>query len=147
MVTRSPRPPAIPERAIQADILSYLRLRGFYTLRLNAGALPNAQGRPVRIAPAGTPDVCFGLAVDGLTYLAFVEVKRVGGVQSVRQKLCQQELDARGIPYILATSVDDVDTGIVAFTRRVRARPLGPSPLVAYGEANRDKKRIHGDHT
>jgi len=141
------RVPVAAEKDVQAMIMAYLRMRGFYTLRLNAGALPNAQGRLVRMLPAGTPDVCFGLTVDGLTYLAFVEVKRVGGRQSERQKLCQQDLDARGIPYILATSVDDMDTGIVAFTRRVRARPLGPSPLVAYGEANRDKKRIHGDHT
>lgn len=101
-------------------------------MRLNSGALPNAQGRPVRMLPAGTPDVCFGLTVDGLTYLAFVEVKRAGGRQSERQKLCQQELDARGIPYILATSIEDVERGIETFAGRVRARPLGSVPRVAY---------------
>ncbi len=124
------RRPITPEKDIQASIVAYLRFRNFYVMRLNAGALPNAQGRLVRMLPAGTPDVCFGLTVDGLTYLAFVEVKRVGGRQSERQKLCQQDLDARGIPYVLATSIDDVEREIAAFTQRLRARPLArPSAM------------------
>lgn len=112
MGTRSPRtqrPPAIPERAIQASCMEYLRLRGYYVLRLNSGALPNAQGRPVRMLPAGTPDV---LAIkDGRAL--FVEMKRAGAKPTVLQEMAMATLDAHGARCVVATAVEDLqDAGI-----------------------------------
>ncbi len=123
--------PVATERDIQAAIITYLRYRHFYVQRLNSGGMRDARNNLVTLARAGTADIVFGLVVDGYIFLAFVEVKRPGGKQRPAQKLFQQDMDARGIPYILATSIDDVDQGIAAFTQRVRARPLARPPSVA----------------
>ncbi len=123
-------PPVATERDIQAAIITYLCYRHFYVQRLNSGGMRDARDNLVTLARAGTADIVFGLVVDGHTFLAFVEVKRPGGKQRPAQKLFQQDMDTRGIPYILATSIDDVDQGIAAFTQRVRARPLArPSAM------------------
>jgi len=96
--------PAIPERAIQAACIEYLRYRGYYVLRLNAGALPNAQGRPVRMLPAGTPDV---LAIkDGRA--VFVEMKRPGKRPTALQAMTMDTLTQHGARCLVATSVEDL---------------------------------------
>lgn len=100
-----PRTPAITERAVQSAIMQYLRLRGYYVLRLNAGALLDAQGRSVRMHPAGTPDL---LAIkDGRA--VFVEVKRPGKMPTERQRLMMAELRTYGARCICATSVEELE--------------------------------------
>ena len=99
-----PAAPAIPERAIQAACIEYLRYRGYYILRLNSGALPNAQGRSVRMLPAGTPDV---LAIkDGRAL--FVEMKRAGAKPTVLQAMTMDTLSRHGARCLVATSVEDL---------------------------------------
>jgi hypothetical protein len=95
---------AIPERAIQTSIIAYLRLKQYHVLRLNSGALPNAQGRPVHMLPAGTPDV---LAIkDGRAL--FVEVKRPGKRPTARQEAMMETLRGYGARCLVATSVEDL---------------------------------------
>ncbi len=103
-VDTPPVAPAIPERAIQADIIAYLRLKQYHVLRLNSGALPNAQGRPVHMLPAGTPDV---LAIkDGRAL--FVEVKRPGNKPTALQQAMMETLRGYGARCLVATSVEDL---------------------------------------
>jgi len=101
----SAAPSSTPERAIQASIMTYLRLRGYYVLRLNAGALPNAQGRSVRMLPAGTPDL---LAIKA-GRATFVEVKRPGKMPTERQRLMMETLRLYGARCICATSIDELE--------------------------------------
>ncbi len=102
-------PTAVPERAIQAACMEYLRYRGYHVLRLNAGALPNAQGRPVHLLPAGCPDV---LAIkDGRAL--FVEVKRPGKKPTARQVAMMDTLRGYGARCLVATSIADLqDAGL-----------------------------------
>lgn len=102
---RAGPPPAIPERAIQAALIQYLRLHGWYVFRLNAGALPNERGRSVRMLPAGTPDV---LAIrDGRSL--FVECKRPGQRPTERQRAMMATLEAHGARCVVATGVLDLE--------------------------------------
>jgi hypothetical protein len=103
--TRAPAAPPIPERAIQASMMTYLRLRGYYVLRLNAGALPNAQGRPVHMLPAGCPDL---LAIKA-GRATFIEVKRPGKMPTERQRLMMETLRLYGARCICATSVEELE--------------------------------------
>ena len=107
--SRAPAAPAAPsstpERDIQAAIMAYLRLRGYYILRLNAGALPNKQGRPVHMLPAGCPDL---LAIKA-GRATFVEVKRPGKMPTERQRLMMAELRTYGARCICATSIDELE--------------------------------------
>jgi len=107
--SRAPAAPAAPsstpERAIQAAIIAYLRANQFYVLRLNAGALPNAQGRPVHMLPAGCPDL---LAIKA-GRATFIEVKRPGKMPTERQRLMMAELRLYGARCICATSVEELE--------------------------------------
>ncbi|MDQ2831836.1 MAG: VRR-NUC domain-containing protein [Chloroflexota bacterium] len=107
MAARSPRttrPPAIPERAIQAAIIEYLRWRGFYVQRLNSGAARVESGHLIRMAAAGTPDV---LAIkDGRAL--FVEVKRPGNKPTALQQAMMETLRGYGARCLVATSVEDL---------------------------------------
>jgi len=103
--SRAPAAPSIPERAVQSAIMQYLRLHGYYVLRLNSGALPDAQGRSVRMHPAGTPDL---LAIkDGRA--VFVEVKRPGKMPTARQLLTMAELRTYGARCICAVSIESLE--------------------------------------
>jgi len=95
----------VAERTIQAAIIAYLRANQFYVLRLNAGALPNAQGRSVRMLPAGTPDL---LAIKA-GRATFVEVKRPGKMPTERQRLMMAELRSYGARCICATSIEELE--------------------------------------
>jgi len=102
-------PPAVPERAIQASIIAYLRCRNFYVQRLNSGGLRDEGGRLVRMAAAGTPDV---LAIkDGQAL--FVEVKRPGKTPTARQVAMMDTLRGYGARCLIATSIADLqDAGL-----------------------------------
>jgi len=104
-MTTVTKPPTPLESAIQASIVTYLRLKNYYVLRLNSGAVRDATGRPVRMAAAGTPDL---LALkDGHPPL-FVEVKRPGSRPSATQDAMMAELRAHGATTLVATSVADL---------------------------------------
>lgn len=49
--------PAMPEREVQKQCIDLCRLRRVPVFRINAGALPDAKGRLVRLAPAGFSDL------------------------------------------------------------------------------------------
>jgi len=86
-------------------MMTYLRLRGYYVLRLNAGALPNAQGLPVHMLPAGCPDL---LAIKA-GRATFIEVKRPGKMPTERQRLMMETLRSYGARAICATSIDELE--------------------------------------
>jgi len=97
-------PPAIPERAIQASIIEYLRWRGYYVQRLNSGGMRDARHNLVTLSAAGTPDV---LAIkDGRAL--FVEVKRPGKRPTARQEAMMETLRSYGAHCLVATSVEDL---------------------------------------
>ncbi len=97
-------PPAIPERAIQAACIEYLRYRGYYVQRLNSGGIRDARHNLVTLAAAGTPDV---LAIkDG--WALFVEVKRPGNKPTARQEAMMETLRSYGARCLVATSVEDL---------------------------------------
>lgn len=73
----------VTEAQVQAACLELLRLRGFPAWRTNAGAIRDATGRPVRMLPAGFPDVLALVPRSGRAL--FVECKRPGGRATANQ--------------------------------------------------------------
>ncbi len=96
----------IPERAIQAQILQYLRYRGIKAFRINAGGLRDKRNHLIRMAPKGSADI-WGVMPGGRAI--FVECKAEGGKLTQFQELFLQEMKEQGAVCIVARSVDDVE--------------------------------------
>lgn len=112
------------EHQIQTEIINYLRMKGWYVMRLNSGKYSVGEGKSKRFImgqDAGTPDLMcfkktkFGLNiedVEGLPYvgvsLFFIEVKVSGNKPTLLQTAKMKELEEYGAKCIVATSVEDV---------------------------------------
>jgi hypothetical protein len=109
------------EHQIQTAIIQYLRMRGWYVMRLNTGKYSVGQGRNARFIMGqekGTPDLmCFrkmDRKINGillslpLAELFFIEVKREGKEPTLPQVMKMNELEAYGGNCLVAHSVEEV---------------------------------------
>ncbi len=103
------RPRGKPERAIQREIVIYLRARGCLMAITDAGAAYRAGAFFGDAIPAGWPDIT-GLMPDGR--FIGVECKAPGGRQSPQQKAMEEAITRRNGIYILAWTVEDVHKGL-----------------------------------
>lgn len=94
-----------PERAVQREILIYLRAHGCLVAITDAGAAYRAGSFGADTVPAGWPDIT-GLMPDGR--FIGVECKSPAGRQSPVQKQMESEIRKRSGIYILARSARDV---------------------------------------
>lgn len=101
--------PRIPESAIQAHVLQYLRLRGIKAYRINAGMIPTGEKRSrrmIRLAPKGFSDI-MGVMPGGRAI--FVECKAKGGKLTQFQEMFLDEMRQQGAVCVVARSIDDVE--------------------------------------
>lgn len=79
------------EAAIQKQCIEYLRAAGALVWRMNSGTVRGSSGCPVRLAPAGTPDI---LAIDRLGQAWWIEVKKPNEKLRPAQVAMHEELVA-----------------------------------------------------
>jgi hypothetical protein len=99
----------VSEKDIQDTIRDYLRLKGWYVMRLNSGSY-NLGKSFVRGVDAGTPDLmAFSPFSDvSAVKLFFIEVKVPGKNPSTIQISKMDELEEYGAICIVAHSVEEV---------------------------------------
>ena len=115
---------ASPEHAVQTEITNWLKAHGYYVIRNNSGAIPDARGHLIRLAPAGTPDLmafkmkehdrdictdacCFGQDI----VLYFIEVKRDKTCKPTDNQIRKMsELTEAGAICFIATSIEDLES-------------------------------------
>lgn len=108
------------ERVIQAQILAYLKARGYFVWRQNQGGIPTRKGGFRKFnGMRGLPDLC-GLLPYRSTYndpfncltkppqALFIEVKRPGGKLRPEQAAFLAKAKELGHLAFMAASVDDV---------------------------------------
>lgn len=102
------------EKDIQAGIIDYLHLQGFYVLRTNSGAVPveyKGKSRLFRGTPAGTPDIICCCPKDGK--LIGIEVKAPGKRPTELQRQTLQAIKRAGGIGIYVTSLDELIKDLV----------------------------------
>lgn len=112
------KPIQATEHQIQNLLIHYLRVKGFYVMRLNSGAI-RVDKRLIRMAEKGTPDMLAFRELISLvvpprivsmktTNMIFIEVKRPGNKPTFLQKLKMEELERYGAKCIVASSIEDL---------------------------------------
>ncbi|SRR5258708_4596250 len=106
------------EHEIQQALIDYLRLRGWYVMRLNSGKYSTGEGSHKRFVvgqDAGTPDLMAfkewypeGAPNKSEVLLYFIEVKRKGNHPTDLQEAKMEELERYGAICIVATSIEDL---------------------------------------
>ncbi len=103
------------EHQIQTTLIHYLRIKGFYVLRLNSGKFSVGEGRQRRFIngqEAGTPDLLAlrqeGPSEEVSKQILFIEVKRPGKKPTLLQKAKMKELESYGATCIVATCIEDL---------------------------------------
>lgn len=100
------------ERDIQNLIMHYLRVHGFYTMRLNSGKFSVGEGRSRRYVMGqekGTPDILAHRVNDGLVELIYVEVKAGKNMPTLAQENKMAELERYGAKTIVAHSIEELE--------------------------------------
>lgn len=105
--------PSATEHQIQTQIINYLRIKGYYVMRLNSGKYAVGEGRDRRFVmgqDAGTPDLMAfkDHTMKDFVELLFIEVKRPGKKATSLQEAKMRELTDYGARCIVATSVEDL---------------------------------------
>lgn len=124
--------PSATEHQIQTQIINYLRINGYYVMRLNSGKYAVGEGRDRRFVmgqDAGTPDLMAFKALEipilgkhipegidavinkiavSTIFVLFIEVKRPGKKATSLQEVKMRELTDYGARCIVATSVEDL---------------------------------------
>jgi hypothetical protein len=105
-----------PEAKVSAAIDKYLSLIGAIVIRTNAGSWQDEHGNYIYGAKAGTSDKTVAIPAQEGRSAAFLalEVKSATGRQSPAQKAYQARVEAIGGLYILARSVEDVRSALIA---------------------------------
>jgi hypothetical protein len=123
MKEKQPRIPELSESEVQEQLVQWCDYNHIYHERMNTGAVPyqnrSGEKRYVKFGRPGMADLLIGIPVNGFVALGYVEVKSTKGKQSEHQKEFQQEMEALGIPYILARSVEDLQVGIEHFREQI----------------------------
>lgn len=98
------------EKEIQFEIIKYMRRCGYVCGKTKTTGIYDPTRRNFRkdhYSFVGFPDL-----TAFVPKLVFIEVKRPKQKQTEPQELFQSMCERVGIPYILATSIDDVITGL-----------------------------------
>jgi hypothetical protein len=104
------------ETDIQRDVMNTLRQDyGALVFRLNSGTFSKG-GRTISGLPKGFPDLMVFLG-DGKTI--FIEMKKPKGKQSKYQVIMQAIFGMYGVPYHVATSVEDIKQIILQYERKI----------------------------
>jgi hypothetical protein len=93
------------ERDIQRQILDWLKAEGIWHRRVSVTPV-KINGGQKRNPMKGFPDM-FGVLPGGLGRMFVIEVKTAKGRLSEEQQQCRRELEAKGVVYVLARSLDD----------------------------------------
>lgn len=99
-----------PEAKVSAACDAYLKTLGCINIRANAGSWADESGHMIMGAKAGTSDKILCIA----GRFVALEIKAARGVQSDAQKRFQGRVTALGGLYILAHSVDELRSALVA---------------------------------
>ena len=97
------RPKVVPERVIQARILAWLRRKGYFCWRQNAGAI-RLRGRRIHLGLVGMPDIW---VLSGGHLYGF-EVKSSVGKASENQIAMGQKIQRFGGSYAIVRSTQEV---------------------------------------
>lgn len=98
------------EMEIQRSILDWLKARGILSWRCALGGIRKGNGAKARNPLKGFPDIA-GVIERGRFFT--IEVKTKSGRLSPEQKLWRDRLTERGVLYILAYSLDDVQSALL----------------------------------
>jgi hypothetical protein len=99
----------VREADTQRLILDWLAAKKIWALRLNTGAMGGSHNGKRWFVRFGRPGMADILAVAQYgTRLVWIEVKAPKGRQSEDQGRFQAEVEAEGMTYILARSLEDV---------------------------------------
>ncbi len=93
------------EADIQRQVLEFLAAMRIPTLRVNSGRIWAGNGRILKFGAQGFPDL---LAWPGRGITLAIEVKCPGAELSPEQIVWAHKLRDKGIPFIVARSVEDV---------------------------------------
>lgn len=105
----------IPEKAIQAQILALLRLRGVWHHRNNTGAAVQESGgtrRFMRFGAPGMPDITCYLPQGNVLW---IEVKAQRGRLNEAQTEWRSKAHEHGHHHLVARSVEDVEAALRLF--------------------------------
>jgi len=95
------------EADIQKSVIAHLETMGYYVF-----SVPNearrSYGLAKRLKATGMKAGVADLVVLGCGEVFFIEVKSKTGKQQSTQKAFQDEVEKRGLKYILARSIDDL---------------------------------------
>ena len=101
-----------PETELQHEILEYLKLRGIFSWRNNAGLI--IKGRVIHMSPAGSPDI-LGVLNDGR--MLAVEVKMPRKNLSTKQAEFLAELKDNKALAFVAHSISEVEWHLSQYKR------------------------------
>lgn len=101
-----------PEGYVLEAVMDYLAAKHIWHRRMNIGAV-KTEKRFIRYGSVGMTDVLAiftqkVLYVGKVALVYWIECKAPNGKQSAAQKTFQAEVEAEGMVYILARSVEDV---------------------------------------
>ena len=110
--------PELSEHSTQQLCINYLKVKGFYTMRLNSGKYSVGEGRNKRFImgqEAGTPDILAfrkayqsGGVAKGVAKLYFFEVKRPKGRLTFYQGQMMKELQEKGAQCYVVHSLEEL---------------------------------------
>jgi len=115
----SPKAPKLSENDVERGVLDYLRLRGYYPIRLHVGRFRTKDDRWITIGDPGIPDY---IAAHEIYPAVFVETKAPGKVLRATQGSKVWELRTG---YRLAVTVADGVEALASFLDQHEARHRG----------------------
>lgn len=104
------------ESEIQRAILSWLSSEGFVHWRCSLGGVRHSGIGRKKNPMKGFPDIA-GIGRNGLGRMFVIEVKTKTGRLSPEQEKWRAVLEAKGVIYILARSLDDVQSVLRCYER------------------------------
>lgn len=121
------------EAQVQKAVLDWLRIQGYFAVRLNNIPTPTASGGFRPVAMKGLPDAHVDVVVDGLPISVWVEFKNEKGRLSPHQKSVMEAIGLYGGFYFVVRSIDEMEQAIQTVNHEVRGRL---SSMTISGERN-----------
>lgn len=121
------------EAQVQKAVLDWLRIQGYFAVRLNNIPTPTASGGFRPVAMKGLPDAHVDVVVDGLPISVWVEFKNEKGRLSPHQKSVMEAIGLYGGFYFVVRSIDEMEQAIQTVNHEVRGRL---SSMTISGESN-----------
>lgn len=110
------------ETIIQKSVLDYLRMKGYFAVRLNNIPTPLGDGKFRPVAMKGLPDAHVDVVVDGLPISVWIEFKNEKGRLSPNQKNVRDAIHTYGGFYYVVRSIDEMERALTEVTNEVRGR-------------------------